>query len=255
MGGISEATLSNEVKFTQITSISAIYELLQSAKDFTSDVFIWRLLAGEEHLGHVRVESLNKTRKDFTIVSHSLHEKIVQNLLLNQSTIDFYIPNSSLLFRCHIKSSEGGQRYTFHFPVEISQVDRRSTSRINTHQEEDLGIQFLAKSERGVSQQFLKKCFDMSAGGLSFYTSRMEQKFFQDGSLISEMKIKTEKWATKVDAEVVMIKEMEPNEFNGIPYKVWRVCCRFKGLDDLHKQQLNRYILQKIKDELHAINA
>lgn len=239
----------------KIADAAAIFDLLVSAKDLQSDVFVWRLVAGEEHLAQVKIESVNKTRRDLSIVPNHSHEVSLQTLLMNQSTIDLYIPHSSLLFRCRVKSSEGSLRYSLHFPVEVAQVDRRNSSRINTYEKEDLEISFSSQTERGRTQQFMKSCFDISGGGLSFYVSKMEKSFFREGELLSELKIKTPKWDSKVNAEMVMIKEIDPNEFNNLPYKVWRVCCRFKEIDELSKHQLDKYILEKIKDELHVINS
>jgi hypothetical protein len=50
-----------------------------------------------------------------------------------------------------------------------------------------------------------------------------------------------------------LIKEIEPDEFNGLTYKVWRVCCRFSQIDLNAKKFLEVFILEKIKEKLNAI--
>lgn len=246
--------MAKDVTLTKVEDPAIIFEILMGCKDTKSDIYIWKMVGGEEHLGQVQIESVSRSRKDFSIVPHDNHEEEVQNLLMNQSYIDFYVPNSLLLFRCQLKTSSPPIRFSFHLPRELSQIDRRSSKRI-TPTEEELKILFQSQSERGLSQHFAKSCFDISSGGLSFYVSKMERKFFREGDILKELNIVTPEWNSQVKAEMVLVKELEPNEFNNLPYRVWRVCCRFKGLDEKSRELIDRYIFERIKGELHAINA
>lgn len=247
--------MAKDVLLSKIQDPAIIYELLMGCKETHSDVFIWKMIGGTEYLSQVRVESVSKSRKDFSIIPMDDREIEVQNLLMNQSYIDFYIPDSLLLFRCQLKTNFAPIRYTFNLPQEVSQVDRRATKRVSTYEDNDLQISFLSQNERGQNQQFSKPCFDLSGGGLSFYISRMEKKFFREGEMLKEVSISTPSGSSKVKAEMILVKEIEPNEFNGLPYRVWRVCCRFKEIDNPSKLLLDRFILEKIKGELHVINA
>lgn len=247
--------MAKDVSLSHIHDAAIIYDLLMGSKDNKCDVFIWRLVGGEEHLGQVKIESVSKSRRDFSIIPCDDHEDDVQNLLLNQSYVDFYIPNYSLLFRCQLKTNSGPIRYSLQLPQDVAQIDRRSNKRIITHQDSELEISFQSQSERGLNQQFSKMCFDLSGGGLSFYVSKMERKFFREGEVIKELSIKTPQWKSHVKAEMILVKELEPNEYNDLPYKVWRVCCRFKEIDQESKRLLDKYIFERIKGELHAINA
>ena len=105
-----------------------------------------------------------------------------------------------------------------------------------------------------MTQQFGKSCFDISTGGFSFLVSRMESKFFQINDPIRMLEIKISDWSTIVNVEIALIKEVEPDEYNGLTYKVWRICCRFSLIDQISKKYLEKYIFERIKDELHAIS-
>jgi hypothetical protein len=247
--------LATEVKLTKIKEASVILNLLNSSKDTQDDVFVWKLIAGEEYLGQVRIESVSKSRKDFCIIPMSNHERSVQNLLINQSHIDFFIPNSSLLLRCQLKKSEAPERYYLHFPKIVAQVDRRSGLRTSALETNDVVISFSSKAERGQVQQFSKSCFDISSGGFSFYVSKLEKKFFNPGEMLDDLRIKTHHWDIKVEAQLILTKEIEPDEYNGLGYKAWRINCRFKNLDQVSRRHLDRFILERIKDDLHVINA
>jgi uncharacterized protein (UPF0335 family) len=68
------------------------------------------------------------------------------------------------------------------------------------------------------------------------------------------MEIKSEKWSTKVSSQVLAIRETSPDEANGFPYKLWRVSCKITQIDPVAKKQLEKFIFERIKEELHAIN-
>lgn len=238
---------------TKIEDPAIIYELLMGCKENKCDIFVWKMVGGEEHLGAVQLESVSRSRRDFSIIPHDNHEEDVQNLMMHQSYIDFYIPNAQLLFRCQIKTNGGPIRYTLQLPSEVSQIDRRSARRVNT-EDERFKVSFQSQNPYGQTQQFVKNCFDVSAGGMSFYVSKIERKFFQEGGVLKDILIDSSEWKTQVTAQMVLVKELEPNEFNNLPYRVWRVCCRFKGVDEKTRQLLDQYIFERIKGELHAIN-
>jgi len=68
------------------------------------------------------------------------------------------------------------------------------------------------------------------------------------------VELKAGDWSTKAAAEVVTIREIEPDEHNGLSYKVWRVSCRFTQIDQISRKYLEKFIFERIKEELHAIN-
>lgn len=248
--------LTSENKLKKVQDESVITSLLSSAKEAELEVFIWRLVGGSKHLAHVKIESLRKSRKDFCIVPLSGQEHTVQELMSCQDYIDLYIPESALLLRCQIRQTDAPVRYYLQIPVFVAQVERRKNLRLNVYDTEEVKIGF-SKSvsiPRPMTQQFSKACFDVSSGGFSFLVSRMESKFFQINDPIRTIEIKAGSWSTKVNAQVALIKEIEPDEFNGLTYKVWRVCCRISQIDDISKKYLEKFIFERIKDELHVIN-
>lgn len=226
------------------------------AKESSFDVFIWKLVGNTKHLGQVRIESVRKTRKDFCIIPSEGQERMVQELMSNQSHIDIYIPDSALLLRCPIKQSDAPYRYYLSMPNFVAQVDRRKNLRLNVQETSEVRVSF-AKTiilQKPVTQTFMKNCFDVSSGGISFFVSKMESKFFRAGDAIPVVDIKAGAWSSQLSAEIVTIREVEPDEFNGLTYKVWRVCCRFSQIDQISKKYLDRFILERIKDELRVIN-
>lgn len=245
-----------ENKLKKVKDEATILSLLSGAKESSSEVFIWKLIGNTKHLGQVRIESIRKSRKDFCIIPAEGQDRLVQDLMGSHSQVDLYIPDYALLLRCSIKQTDAPYRYYLQLPNFVAQVDRRKSFRLNVHQSNEVRVSF-GKSvtvPRPMSQHFLKDCFDVSTGGFSFFVSKMETKFFQVNDPITQVEIKAGSWAAKVNAEIAQIREVDPDESNGLTYKVWRVSCRFSQIDQISRKYLEKFIFERIKDELHAIN-
>ncbi len=246
----------NDNQLKKVKDPYVILSLLSGAKESNAEVFVWKLIGNTKHLGQVRIESVRKTRNDFCIAPCDGQDSLVQDLIGGQTHVDLYIPESTLLLRCTLKQSDPPLRFYLTIPEFVAQVERRKSLRLNTYQSSEVKISF-SKSvtlPRQITQHFLKDCFDISSGGFSFFISKLETKFFQEMDPISMLEIKAERWTTFVDAEVVKVREVEPDDHNGLTYKVLRVSCRFTRIDQVSRKYLEKYIFERIKNELRAIN-
>ena len=248
--------MANDNKLTKVKDQATILSLLSGAKESSAEVFIWKLIGNTKHLGQVRIESIRKTRKDFCIIPAEGQDRLIQDLMGSLNQVDLYIPDSALLLRCNVKQTDAPYRYYLQLPDFVAQAERRKNLRLNTHQTSEVRVSFgkSVSTPRPMSQHFLKECFDISTGGFSFFISKMEAKFFQVDDPISQVEIKAGDFSTKINAEIATIREIEPDEFNGLTYKVLRVSCRFAQIDQISKKYIEKFIFERIKDELHAIN-
>lgn len=251
-----EFTLANDIQLKKVTDEHIILSLLSGAKDSRSEVFVWKLIGNQKHLGLARIESIRKIRKDFCLTPLEGQESLIQDLMGCQDLVDLYIPSSSTLLRCIIKQADAPDRYHLQLPEFIAQVERRDNLRMEIDGNSEVKLSFTKSIilPRKMSQRFTKNCFNISTGGFSFYISKMETNYFQMKDLISSVEVSADKWSTKVESEIVAIKEIEPDENNGLSYKVWHVSCRFSKIDPISQKYLENYILERIKKELHAIS-
>ncbi len=243
-------------KLKKVKDEATILSLLSGVKDDSAEVFVWRLIGGSKHLANVKIESIRKARCDFCLVPAEGQDRQVQELIGTQSYIDLYVPESALLLRCQIKQTDAPYRYYLQFPEFIAHVDRRKNFRVNVYEQNEVQLSFLktASSSKNMSLQFQKSCFDLGCGGMSFFVSRMEVKFFSEGDIIPKVDLKAIGLNAKLDAQIVTIRAIEPDEFNGLTYKVWRICCRFPHIDQITKKYLDKFIFERIKEELRVIN-
>lgn len=245
--------MGNELK--KVKDLPTILSLIGTVKEERLEVFLWRFIGGSKHMALVRIESIRKLRGDFCIVPAEGQDRQVQEVIGSLNHIDLYVPESSLLLRCSIRQTDAPFRYYLEIPKFVAQVDRRQSFRLNVHEESDVFLSFAKTmlAPKLTKQHFHKACFDISTGGFSFYVSKAEFKFFSVTDEIPVVEIKTKGWAGKFTAVVSAIRETEPDEKNGLAYKVFRVSCSFTQIDQISKKYLEKYIFERIKDELHAI--
>ena len=230
--------------------------LLGTVKEEKLEVFLWRFVGGSKHMATVKIESVRKSKRDFCVIPAEGHSAIVQEVVGSLNYIDVYVPESALLMRCTIKHTDAPVRYYLEIPTFVAQVDRRKSFRLNVHDDSEMKLNFIKMSGglKQVKQQFLKNCFDISTGGFSFLISKAEFKLFKVAEEFLSVDLKTKDWSGKGRAQVSAIREVEPDDRNGLTYKVFRVSCSFTQLDQGSQKYLEKYIFERIKDELRVIN-
>jgi hypothetical protein len=240
----------------KITDKGVILNLLAGAHERGADVFVWRFFGNTKHIGQVKIEFVRKSKKDFSLTPIEGQDKQVHEIIHLQEFVDLYIPESLVLLRCDIKTAEPNRRYYLKLPDFMGQVERRKSFRLKVYDTSEVKVSF-AKSVtlmKTLTQHFFKDCYDVSTGGFSFLVSKMELKFFQKEDKIEAVEIKLKNWVSKIPVFIRSIQEIEPDEFNGFPYKVWRINCSFVSLDLVSKKYLERFIFERIKSDLSAIN-
>jgi hypothetical protein len=133
---------ANKENNKKIVEEFKINSLLTTAKEAEQEVFIWRLVGGSKYLASVKIETIRKARKDFSISPQDGHERLVQDMLSSQNFIALYVPESAMLFRCNIKQAETPSRYFLEFPEFVAQVERRKHLRLNVYRSEEVKINF-----------------------------------------------------------------------------------------------------------------
>jgi hypothetical protein len=248
--------LNNDNNLKEVKDKVTIFNLLSGAKENDSDVFVWRLIGDRKHLGKMRVESLRKTDNVLCLISIDEDENIVKEIVGNLGHVDLYIPDCAMLLRCDLKSTDRGVRYYLKIPSLVVQLERRQVLRLTITDPDSIQVHLTKSFKRSVTgtQHFAKPIIDISSGGFAFFVSKLELKYFQIGDDISEVKVSFDKYLFQSGAQVCSILEITPDEYNGLSYKVWRINCKFNSIDQISRKYLERYIFEKINQELRVIN-
>jgi hypothetical protein len=248
--------LDNHDKFLKIEDEGVIMNLLSGANARKSEVFIWKFFGNLKHIGQVKIEYIRKSRKDFCISPFEGQDQIIHNLIYLQDWVDLYIPESLALLRCKLKSVDSPNRYFLKFPIFAGHVERRKSLRLNVYDSSEVKLAFTKSLQLAntINQRFSKDCFDLSSGGFSFLVSKMELKYFQINETIQNIELKASDFTITVSASIRSLLEVEPDEYNNLPYKVWRVNCAFISIDKNSQKFLEKFIFERIKTDLSAIN-
>ncbi len=240
----------------KIQDVGAIWSMLNSSKELVQQVYVWKFVGDKKHLGVVRIESVRKYRNDFCIVPIDGQEKNIASIIASQVEVDLYIPESAMLIRCKLRQADSSKRYYLNFPSQTAILERRNSLRLNVYESGSIKSIF-SKSiviPRLMTQFFEKTVTDIGSGGFSFFVSKIENKYFQIGDPIIGIAFKSFDLNIRVDGVVTSMREISPDEFNGLNYRVWRISCKFRDIDSSSKKQLERYIFERIKQDLDVIN-
>lgn len=231
--------------------------MLQTSKDKNSEVLFWRLTHDSKLVVGFKIELVRRSRQEVVVATVAGQEKQALELIGSRDFVDVYIPDSGLLLRCLIKSGEEQKKFTLQVPTSAALMERRGQARLNVFDTGEFNLSFSKTSDglKPVSQSFSKSCFDISAGGFSFFISRLETKFFQIHNPIRNIQLTIPGHTFKVSAEIALIKEVDPSHVPGLTYKAWRVCCKFNQIDDISRRYLERYIFERLQEDLHVINS
>ncbi len=247
--------MKNLSQLKKVNDFAVILNLLAGAKEKNAEIYVWKLIGDKKHLSQVRLEAIRKSRNDFSIVPIEGQERSLQDVIGTSKSVDIFVPDACLLFRSAIRTSDPPLRYYLEIPQFVAQLERRKNLRLVLENPSELKISFSKKIDgaRPMTQYFHKDCYDVSTGGFSFYITRMETKFFLEHDSI-DLVIKIDKVSLKAKAQITVVRDIEPDEFNGLSYKVWRVGCRITEIDQLAKKYIEKFIFERIKEELHVIN-
>jgi len=249
--------LNSKSQLKKVHDQSVILEMLQTCKDKNLDILFWRLTQNSKMIVEAKIEFLRKSRNEIVLATSNEGATEIKELIGSRDFADIYIPDSGLLLRCPVKSCDEFKKIILQVPVFAAMLERRERPRINVFETSEVTLNFSKLSEglRPVSQGFTKYCFDISSDGFSFFISRLESKFFKIHDPIRNIQISLPGHIFKASAEITIIKEVGPESISGLAYKSWRVCCKFNHIDDISRKYLERYIFQRLEEDLHAINS
>jgi hypothetical protein len=234
-----------------------ILEMLQTCKDKNLDILFWRLTHNSKLIVEAKIEFLRKSRHEIVLVTSNEGATEIKELIGSRDFADIYIPDSGLLLRCPVKSSNENKKIVLQVPPTAAMLERRERQRINVFETNEVSLNFSKVSDglRPISQGFNKYCFDISSGGFSFFISRLESRFFKIHDPIRNIQISLPGHTFKASAEITIIKEAGLESISGLAYKSWRVCCKFNQIDDISRKYIERYIFERLEEDLHAINS
>lgn len=227
----------------------AIFSLINNTKLTEKPVVGWRIISGKKVTVELFIRVIRKFRNEVVVrATRPDGRKTLSNLIAGSDKLNLYLPDDLVLFQSKIKSCDENGDVVINIPDMIAQIDRRKHLRLFVENDINVSVSFNKEShgQRVMSQQFNKKCFDVSAGGLSFLISKTESKFFENNDKVENIILQVGERKTRISGDVVNILDIEPDEKNGLHYKCKKVCVRYKDATVQQQQVINDFVFKYI---------
>ncbi len=233
-------------KLLPIKSSDQIFEMINNARNKNSTLLVWRLGGDNKITTQVHIKLIRKSRREMELLPGIEINKL-KKIIAGRENVNFYLPDEAILFQSNIKGFDDKMNLRVSLPEMVAQVDRRKQLRLFMDDTTSFNIQFKKsyQQHRTHTQAFSKNCYDLSAGGLSFIVSKMEQKFFKpnDDFLV---KMNVENREIEVNVKIINIIPIEPNSNNKLVYSGAKICTQFQNLSPDVKNLLQIFVLKYV---------
>lgn len=239
---------SDDNKFKKIHDAKQIGHQLLAAKERHEAVFIWRIVGDKKILAPVRFEFIKRSQLELVIHPKDGTEEIFHQVLGSCEQVNFFMPQSSLLFQCRFKQPEADGCVAFGYPSFIAQIERRKWLRLAAEAAHQLKIQFCktVMTPKPVNQFVSKPLLDLGAGGVSFLVSKAEAKFFIAGELVKNMEILIGDIKYTVHGEILRVSGVGER-------KLWKVSVRFAAIAKKDQEALAKFVFEHLRTVEKAI--
>lgn len=239
---------SDDNKFKKIHDAKQIGHQLLAAKERQETVFIWRIVGDKKILAPVRLELIKRSQLELVIRPKDGEEELFHQVLGSCEQINFFMPQSCLLFQCKFKQPESDGSVTLAYPSFVAQVERRKWLRLTANVNHRLKTQFCktVMTPKPVNQFLSKTLLDLGAGGMSFVVSKAESKFFIAGEMVKNMELLVGDIKYTVQGEILRVSEFGEQ-------KAWKVSVRFDAIGKKEQEALAKFVFEHIRTDEKAI--
>ncbi len=228
----------------------AIFSLINNTKLLGKNVVGWRMIGGKKVTVEVNIRVIRKFRNEIVIrVIDPKTRNTLGNLISGSDKLNIYLPEDLVLFQTDVKKADENGDVTLSMPKMIAQIDRRKHLRLFVADDINVSAKFFKENhgQKVVKQQFEKRCYDVSAGGLSFIVSKIESRFFEKGDVVKSIRVVINDQIVSLHGKVVNILDVEPDAHNGLHYKGKKVCLAYGNTSPEVVKQINDFVFKYIE--------
>jgi len=245
---------NNSNSLEQNSDSKVIFNLLNKVKNDGLKVVAWKNFGKSKLLADLEVKVVRKFKGEIVLEAVNNSISKLKLIIGASSSLNIYLVENGVLFRSDVKSYSLEEGLVIGFPPIISQVERRKALRLKIQDELNCTVDF-SKTSKGLVPRtcvFNKNCFDISSGGLSFFITKMELRFFEKGDPIHSLTLSIEGEKIFCSGQVVNLLEVHPDPYNKLKYKGWKISIHFNDLSAEDKQALEMFVFNFL-DFNHAV--
>jgi hypothetical protein len=223
-----------------------ISELITSTKEKMGPVLVWIMHGEEKVTVEMWIQIIRKSKNELVFRTRTQNVPMIHSIVGSREHVNVFFPSDLVFFQAKVKQLSPEGELTIGIPDMIAHVDRRKHLRITVNPSISTDMSFYKSffSHKVNTQLFKKTCFDIGTGGLSFVISKMEAKYFNIGDRIVGVVIQLGDKKIEVDATIVNVLSIEPDNFNKLVYKGQKICLKFDRVDAIYKETLEMFIFK-----------
>lgn len=232
-----------------------IGHILLSAKERQVPIYAWRIIGDKKIMAQVHLDAVLTARGEVRVSPLPKNVEAFAHVVGGCDQVNFFLPQSSLLFQAQIKGQHGLNGLNMAFPQFVAHMERRVFLRLNSEGSSKLRVQFIKTTTvpRTMNQFFGKAIQDIGAGGLSFLVSKQELRFLISGEEIKSIELIIDGDKIKTNAKILRTQELGRHSYPSHSSKVYRVSLEFKGLDKKDQERLATYVFRNLKLTQEAV--
>ena len=227
----------------------AILSIINNVKNNNRPAMGWKILAGKKVTVEVVFRVIRKFKNEMVVKAVSSHgKKTLMDMAAGAQKLNFYLPDDLVLFQTEVKHIDVNGDITVGIPEMMAQVDRRKNLRLFVENSMNVNVEFMKQNHghKVFTQKFEKKCFDVSSGGFSFLISKAESRFFMSNDSIFAIELTIGDQKIELNGTVTSILELEPNEYNKLNYKAWKVCVKYSDIEIDSKKKIDEFVFRYV---------
>ncbi len=241
--------IGSNQKLKENKNPKVIYELITTAKEKLGPVLVWIMHGDEKVTVEMWITIIRKAKQEIVLRAQPQSLNMVHTVVGSRDTVNIFFPGDLVFFQSKVKHLTVEGELTISIPSMIAHVDRRRHLRIFATPSIKAEATFYKSffSQRVNTQLFKKNSFDIGTGGLSFIVSKMELKYFNEGDRIVGIILNLGDRKIEVDATIVNILPVEPDDYNKLLYKGVKICLKFDKVNPIYKETLDMFIFKYFK--------
>jgi hypothetical protein len=241
--------IGNYNKLKENKNPRVISDLIQSAKDKMGTVLIWIMQNDVKVTCEMVIHIIRNAKQELILKPIMDQKDLVHSIVGGREEINVFIPGDLVFFQSNVKSLSGEGELVISMPTMVAHVDRRKHLRINVLPAMGVESAFYKSflSQRVNTQLFKKNCLDLGTGGLSFVISKMENKYFNIGDRVVGIILQLGDKKIEVDASIVNILPITPDDYNKLYYKGLKVCLKFDYVNPIYQEMLEMFVFKYFK--------
>jgi c-di-GMP-binding flagellar brake protein YcgR len=216
------------------------------AKDNGYSLLAWRIIGNKKFTVDLAVQSI-RGQRELVFAYNTVDKQFVDVILNGSEFVNFFIEDTCFVFRCPlIKHFYAKREIVVSYPELMAVQERRKNFRLRMDKfRNTISFKKPVKDDKKIA--FHKEAYDISKGGLSFFMTSLEAKYYSDGDIVKNVIIEFAGYKLNVDIKLVNLLPIDADDANKRMYNGHKACFCFERISERDANVIDRFVLSNLK--------